>query len=187
MYQPLAPQHLHKHFATSQQEASVVLEIGITDADRENFRFIYQQRGLFGDLARKYSEDELIFPHFAHIQDVMRIDSLTVKVVIDTERGSAHSLLVNSSPALDAWYWYFSYFSLFQMLLVIHNHHLYRDDPLPGLHSNFAVLGPSRDFAEDEMEYGSKQWGDRQLDRGILPKMRWNMVANSGAIVSWIR
>jgi hypothetical protein len=104
------------------------------------------------------------FPNIAHIQDVMRVHNLVVKIDIDTESHGVVAQLVTSSPALEAWYWYFEYFELFQMAFVIHNHHLHMDDPLPGLHDNFAVLGPSRDFHENDMEYGIKQRDQTQLD-----------------------
>lgn len=87
-----------------------------------------------------YSDAVIDFPYIDHVDDIMRVSALVVKITLDTQTKTASSQLMTSSPVLSAWYWYFEYFELFQMALIVHNHHLHVDDPLPGLHGNFAVL-----------------------------------------------
>lgn len=83
------------------------------------------------DLIRTYSDMEYEFPEFHHVEDVMRIQSFDLMCRVDMQADMIDVRLVDSSPALQAWFEYFQYFELFQLALVLHNHYLHRENPLP--------------------------------------------------------
>ncbi len=168
--------YLNKHFSTKDKESVIHIRLRMCDADHANIQRVFAYQDFFELIINRYSTLNIHFPVLEDTESL--IDLAYVDLLFQMREESADLILSphwESSDLSDAWIFYLQYFELFQLCLVLWNHYsidlaaLWEAEwiILPedfALHGNFATLGPSREFTEEQMDTKVRHFSWKELD-----------------------
>lgn len=146
---------LKPHIITPEKPSAIVLDLYLSQLDRENIAFIIQHAAQINEMLGTYSRIPVRFDPTIALEEVMNRDTLHVRCDINTRTGSISTICLDEDPLGQQLFSYLKYFEAIQHLITVFNMFVAKtpEEKVHHLNNTFAIIGGYRRLSHLDSHY----------------------------------
>lgn len=146
---------LKPHILSPDKPSIIVLDLYLSQLDRENITFIIQHAAQINEMLGTYSRIPVRFDPTTSLEEIAKRDSLHIRCDINTRTGSIATTCADDDALGQQLFSYLKYFEAIQHLITIFNTFVAKtpEEKVHHLNNTFAIIGGYRRLSHLDSHY----------------------------------